>query len=227
MKSIFLVTGTMLLCFFLVSGTIDLNNLDNYANQPIPDYIIKDNGINNPVTNAGATLGRVLFYDKNLSSNNTISCSSCHMQEFAFGDTSVVSPGVNGLTGRHSMRLINTRFSEEFRFFWDERADSLEMQTTMPIKDHGEMGFSGTLGDPSFADLINRLDTIPYYDDLFQLAFGDTIITETRMQLALAQFIRSIQSYDSRFDEGYASAGGDYAPNFANFTPEENQGKIY
>jgi cytochrome c peroxidase len=77
-----------------------------------------------------------LFYDKNLSVNNSVSCASCHKQELAFGDNVTACIGVNGVTGRHSMRLVNTRFSNESRFFWDERANTLETQTTMPIQDH-------------------------------------------------------------------------------------------
>lgn len=92
-------------------GAINPESLYNYANQSIPGYITKDNSAGNFITNKGATLGRVLFYDKNLSSNNTISCSSCHQQANAFGDTNIASTGVNGTTGRHSMRLINTRFA--------------------------------------------------------------------------------------------------------------------
>jgi cytochrome c peroxidase len=207
-----------------MAGTIDLNNLDNYANQPVPQYIQKDNTGGNPVTDAGATLGRVLFYDKNLSSNNTISCASCHKQEFAFSDTALVSTGVNGVTGRHSMRLINSRFADETRFFWDERADSLEMQTTMPIQDHNEMGYSGTNGDPDLNDLLDKLNQVPYYNDLFYLVFGDTLVTEDRMQKAIAQFIRSIQSFDSKFDAGRAQAPNDLAP-FPNYTTDENAGK--
>ena len=51
---------------------------------------------NNPVTDAGAALGRVLFYDLNLSQNNTTSCASCHLQEFAFTDTAALSIGFLG-----------------------------------------------------------------------------------------------------------------------------------
>ena len=57
---------------------IDPNNLANYAGQGKPTYINKDNTGGNGITNAKATLGRVLFYDKNLSIDNTISCGSCH-----------------------------------------------------------------------------------------------------------------------------------------------------
>ena len=205
-------------------NSIDLNNLANYANQTIPAYITKDNGGLNPISNKGATLGRVLFYDKKMSVNNSISCSSCHKQDLAFGDNSVASTGVNGTTGRHSMRLINTRFSGESKFFWDERATSLETQTTMPIRDHGEMGFSGTNGDLSFNDLITKLSAINYYKELFKFVYGTEEITETKIQFALAQFIRSIQSFDSKYDVGRATAPNDGAP-FNNFTAQENQGK--
>ncbi|MEZ4892645.1 MAG: cytochrome c peroxidase [Saprospiraceae bacterium] len=225
MKRISAPVVLVFLSIVLMSLTIDLQNLDNYANQFIPDYILKQNTPpNNPTTDAGATLGRVLFYDKKLSVNNTIACASCHKQEFAFSDTSLVSTGVNGVTGRHAMRLINPRFSVERRFFWDERANTLEEQTTMPIQDHSEMGYSGQNGDPGFADLLDKLDKVPYYNDLFKLAFGDTMITENRMQRALAQFVRSIQSFDSKYDAGRSMSLNDQMP-FPNFTQQENMGK--
>ena len=99
-------------------ANIDPTILENYANQGKPAYILKNNLGNNVITDKTATLGRVLFYDKNLSINNTISCASFHKQNFAFGDTALVSNGVEGgLTIRHSMRLINTRFANEAKFF--------------------------------------------------------------------------------------------------------------
>jgi cytochrome c peroxidase len=204
--------------------TIDLENLENYANQTIPAYITKDNTAGNSITDKGATLGRILFYDKNLSSNNTISCSSCHQQTNAFGDTNIASNGVNGTTGRHSMRLINSRFANEAKFFWNERAINLETQTTMPIKDHGEMGFSGTNGDEAFSGLVTKLSNIDYYKELFKFVYGTEEVTENRIQLALAQFIRSIQSFDSKFDVGRAQVANDNQP-FPNYTNQENQGK--
>lgn len=214
------------LALILIAGTIDLNNLENYANQNIPNYITKDNTANNnPTTDAGATLGRVLFYDKNLSANQTIACASCHHQEFAFSDTAALSVGLNGgLTGRHAMRLVNSRFGDEVHFFWDERAATLEIQTTMPIQDHVEMGFSGQNGDPNIDTLINRLSAIDYYQELFTFVYGDANITEVRIRRALAQFIRSIQSFDSKFDAGLAQVNNITQP-FPNFTALENQGK--
>lgn len=203
---------------------IDLENLSNYANQTIPSYITKSNINGNPVTDKGATLGRVLFYDKNLSSNNTISCSSCHKQSLAFTDDAIASQGVNGTTGRHSMRLINTRFAAETKFFWDERAANLETQTSMPIKDHAEMGYSGSNGDASISTLLTKLSGIGYYKELFKFVYGSEEITENKIQLALAQFIRSIQSFDSKYDTGRALVANDNV-NFPNFTTQENTGK--
>lgn len=205
-------------------GAIDVNHLENYAQQTIPSSITKDNTGSNFISDKGATLGRVLFYDKNLSKNNTISCGSCHIQKFGFSDTAVASKGVNGVTGRHSMRLINARFGEETKFFWDERATSLENQTTQPIQDHNEMGFSGKNGDPSWNDLIIKLSKLDYYKELFQLVYGSEEITEQKMQNALSQFIRSIQSFDTKYDIGRSQVANNNA-NFPNFTNQENNGK--
>lgn len=214
-----------MLGFYALAATIDLNNPDDYDNQPVPNYINKDNTPqNNLLSDAGATLGRVMFYDKQFSVDGTVSCGSCHLQAFAFGDTALASRGVNGLTGRHAMRLVNVRFANEQRTFWDERAPSLEAQVTQPIQDHAEMGFSGMQGHPDIDSLIRRMNKIWYYPILFDFAFGDTIITELRMQRALAQFVRSIQSFDSKYDIGRASAPNNNAP-FNNFTPDENAGK--
>lgn len=205
--------------------SIDFNNLPNYANQSIPNYITKNNTpANNPITDNGATLGRILFYDNNLSSNNSVSCASCHKQELAFSDNNILSLGANDFAARHTMRLVNTRFSNETNFFWDERAASLEEQTTLPIQNHNEMGFSGENGDQNFNDLIEKLNNVEYYPTLFSIVFGDETITETRIQNAISQFIRSIQSFDSKFDIGRTQATNDAQP-FANYTNTENIGK--
>ncbi len=122
------------------------------------------------------------------------------------------------------MRLVNVRFAEETRFFWDERAATLEEQTTQPIQDNIELGFSGNDGQPAIDSLLTRLATIEYYVPLFTAAFGDANITEERMQKALAQFLRSIQSFDSRYDTGRRQVNADPQP-FPNFTISENRGK--
>lgn len=205
--------------------TIDPTNLANYTNQPKPNYIVKENTGANPITNAKATLGRVLFYDKSLSIDNSISCGSCHKQQFAFSDTALASKGVaGGTTARHSMRLVNSRFGVEVKFFWDERAATLEQQTTKPIQDHAEMGFSGQAGRPGLSDLLTKLQGIGYYNELFKFVYGDITVSEPRLQECLAQFVRSIQSFDSKYDAGRALVPNDGQP-FPNFSAQENLGK--
>ncbi|MBK7433180.1 MAG: cytochrome-c peroxidase [Chitinophagaceae bacterium] len=204
---------------------IDPANLANYANQGKPAYVNKDNSAGRVILDTKATLGRVLFYDKNLSFDNTISCASCHKQEFAFSDTAIASKGVaGGVTARHSMRLVNARFAVEQKFFWDERAANLEEQTTKPVQDHAEMGFSGQSGRPGIASLLTKLQGINYYNELFKFVYGDIIVSEARLQECLAAFVRSIQSFDSKYDAGRALVANDGQP-FPNFTPQENNGK--
>jgi cytochrome c peroxidase len=204
---------------------IDPNNLIDYAGQVVPAYIGKDAARTNPIKNPQAMLGRVLFYDKSLSIDQSLSCGSCHKQQFAFSDTALISSGVaGGVTVRHSMRLVNNRFAIEQRFFWNKRAASLEAQSTMPVQDHAEMGFSGQNGRPSMSTLLSKLQEIEYYRELFRFVYGNEAITEQRLQECLASFVRSIQSFDSRYDAGRALVPNDGAP-FPNFTQQENQGK--
>lgn len=217
--------------------TIDVNNLPNYANQDMPDHYrgpnidAQDNTpVDNPITDEGATLGRVLFYDTNLSLNGTVSCASCHKQSNGFTDPEVLSIGFQGgLTGAHSMRLGNARYYQGNAMFWDKRAATLEEQTTMPIQDGTEMGFTAAIG--GMDSLIHRMQGLVYYPVLFYEAFGSNEITEDKMQKAIAQFVRSMSSTDSKFDEGLAEVftpgqpgGGANVP-FPNFTAEENEGK--
>jgi cytochrome c peroxidase len=166
----------------------------------------------NLTTDAGAQLGRVLFYDKRLSTNQSISCSSCHQQAHGFSDGRQFSVGFNGgLTGRNSMGLSNARWYQRRHFFWDERANTLEDQVLMPIQNSVEMGMDLTT-------LTNRLAAEPYYTNLFASTFGSPGITADRISKSLAQFVRSIVSVQSKYDIGVTN-------NFANFTPQENQGR--
>ena len=204
---------------------INPQNWIAYDAQAVPAYITKNNATGVTINNAKATIGRVLFYDKNLSVDNTVACGSCHKQQFAFSDTALSSSGVQGgTTARHSMRLVNVRFAAEPKFFWDERASTLEQQTTMPIQDHAEMGFSGQTGRGNLATLLVKLQGISYYNELFKVVYGDITVTETRLQECLSQFIRTIQSFDSKYDVGRAQVNNANAV-FPNFTDIENNGK--
>lgn len=174
--------------------------------------------VDNPITDHGATLGRVLFYDKDISANSQVSCSSCHIQSHGFSDPRRFSLGLNGEpTRRHSMGLTNARFFRPGRFFWDERAPNLEAQVLMPIQDKLEMG-------QTLERLKSVLSGKPFYPPLFARAFGDRSITVSRIAKALAQFVRSIVSVDSRYDRGRAMVNGPRQP-FPNFTASENLGK--
>lgn len=201
----------------------------NYANQPLPAFFnapnitgIDNTPANNPVTDWGATLGRVLFYDKILSINNSVSCGSCHKQSQGFSDEAVLSKGfAGGLTTRHSMSLINARYYPNGRFFWDERAATLEIQTLTPVQDHTEMGMN-------LDTLVARIKTKAYYNYLFPKAFNSTSITSDKVANALAQFVRSMISYRSKFDIGRAQIAPPANPvntPYTNFTAEENMGK--
>jgi len=197
----------------------------SYESQA-PAYFQKDNRGGVAIYDKKATLGRVLFYDKALSDNQTIACGSCHQQALAFSDSAQRSVGLNGgLTGRHSMRLVNNRFAIEQKMFWDERAIDLEAQVVQPIQDHLEMGFSGTNGRPGVSELVTRLQNRAYYRELFAWVYdGDSAVTLGKMGEALTDFVNSIESYDAKFDEGYTNQAALEQP-FSNFTPQENQGK--
>jgi cytochrome c peroxidase len=197
----------------------------NYARPDLPPFYTQADIVridntpgDNPVTDEGATLGRVLFYDTLLSRNGAVSCGSCHQQAGGFADPARQSSGfAAGLTRRHSMGLTNARFYRSGRFFWDERAPTLEAQVLMPIQDPVEMGVS-------LDELALRVAAQPYYPPLFRAAFGDPVVTVERISRSLAQFVRSLVSYRSRYDEGRAQVAN-VAERFPNFTDEENLGK--
>ena len=189
----------------------------NYSNIALPAFIstallaVDNTPITNRISNDGATLGRVLFYDKNLSKNNTVSCGSCHRQDLSFSDSAVLSKGfLGGATARHSMSLLNVRFYKSGKMFWDERANTLEDQVLQPIQNSTEMGMTLT-------ELQTKLPGLSYYPALFQKAFGTTEISSDRISKALAQFVRSIITYQSKYDQ--------VKQGLATFTTDERDGE--
>lgn len=164
----------------------------------------------NPVTNAGAALGRVLFYDPRLSVTNSVSCGSCHKQQYAFADNVPLSTGYAGMKGtRNALAIINA--STKASFFWDGRASTLEEQTLMPVVNHVEMGME------KLDALALKLNQISYYPQLFQSAFGSSEITPQEISGALAQFVRSIVSDNSKFDANQAAFTADELAGFQLF----------
>jgi len=210
--------------------TIDLDALPSYTATSLPptytpEVLAREDGtVTAPITNAGATLGRVLFYDRQLSITGTVSCASCHARAQGFADTARFSVGFDGVgrTTAHAMRLANARFNASGQFFWDRRAATLEAQVTQPIQNAVEMGFDAAHG--GLSALLQRIDSLPYYPPLLRLAFGDAVVTEARVQRALAQYVRSLVSVTSRWDQAAAQQGPAPGP-FVAFTAQEREGQ--
>ena len=188
----------------------------NYAGDNFPDHFSSVSSFNNtpshnPTTDAGATLGRVLFYDTKLSLNNAVSCGTCHKQSLAFSDGKQFSPGFEGrLSTRNTMSIINPKFSTTL--LWTGEPISIEEQVLKPIANHLEMGME------DLDILAAKLQKVDYYPPLFEEAFGTTEITHDLIAKGLAQFLRAMKCSQSKYDQGFDSE-------FANFTALELMGK--
>ena len=155
----------------------------------------------NPTTQEGVALGRMLFYEKKLSANSSISCASCHEQRLAFTDGRRLSLGMNNqLTFRNSMSLANLLWVRNF--FWDGRAGSLEEQAVFPLTDSHEMG-------QTLEKSAAKLQKTALYPPLFRSAFGSAHITKEHIVKAIAQFERTLISANSPYDRYLA---GTYQP---------------
>ncbi len=172
----------------------------------------------NEITDYGATLGRVLFYDEKLSQNETISCASCHIQENGFSDPEATSEGFNGERGRrNSMGIANAGFYAAEKFFWDHRAATLEEQVLMPFEDPVEMGMT-------LQEVVDKVTAQDYYKPLFEKAFQSEEVTSDKISKALAQFVRAMFSFNTKYDRGIEVTGSIFE-DFPNFTVQENLGK--
>lgn len=146
----------------------------------------------NPTTEEGVALGRMLFYEPLLSSTNTVSCASCHEQTKAFSDGRPLSIGVSGKpTRRNSMSLANLLWVKNL--FWDGRASGLENQAVFPLTHPDEMGQSLEVS-------AKKLAKTTRYPPLFRQVFGTSSITGEQITKALAQFERTLISADSPYD---------------------------
>jgi cytochrome c peroxidase len=146
---------------------------------------------NNPMTYEGIQLGRMLFYDSTLSLNKHISCGSCHKQQYSFSDNQKLSQNVLGLTVRNTSTLINMGMNQ--KFFWDGRQSSIEDAVNDAL--NHEM-------HPDFTADISYLSKTPQYSYLFKKAFGRPgDVTEDKINRALSQFIRTLNSTNSRVDQ--------------------------
>jgi len=151
----------------------------------------------NPMTQEGVELGRHLFYDKLLSADGTQSCASCHLPEGSFTDNLAVSKGIDGIAGtRSSMSLLNVGFNNN-GLFWDGRVMTLEEQALLPVEDEIEL-------HNTWPQVIDDLRKHDEYPAMFRKAFGisnSNEITKEMAAKAIAQFERSIYSFESKFDK--------------------------
>lgn len=218
-----------------LSAVVNLPSVPvNYQVQ-LPHHMVVNNAKAPVINSHKAALGRVLFYDKKLSQNKTVSCASCHRQELAFSDDKAFSEGFNGEhTHRNSLPLAaaanfessygggNGGFGipfEQVGFFWDDRAANIMEQSRLTIQDNIEMGM------PLY-QLVDRLRTEPYYQVLFKKAYGsnDSEITQEKILESIQEFLNSFISVQSRFDKGLDRVG-DPEADFDIFTAQENLGK--
>jgi cytochrome c peroxidase len=146
----------------------------------------------NELTVEGVQLGRLLFYDPLLSSNNEMSCGTCHVQRKAFTDGRKLSIGTYGDTlTKNAMSLVNLAWSNEF--FWDGRVTSLEKLVRDPITNPLEMG-QDTIA------LVEELKTHLYYPKLFEEAFPGEVVSMENVSKAIAQFLRTLVSNGLKVD---------------------------
>jgi len=162
------------------------------------------------VSNELATLGRVLFYDGNLSKNNVTACASCHKQEKAFSDDVALSLGFGGASTKRNSMALNNVFTNN-NFFWDGRRNELFELVQDPVSDHIEMGLE------SFDVLESKLSSVDHYGPLFTAAFGSPEIQSNKIAEALANFVASISSTESLFDREIDN-------DFANYSELEKLG---
>ena len=165
-----------------------------YSLETPPGFPVMNIPSDNPLTVEGVALGRKLFYDKILSGNNTQSCASCHNQSLSFTDNGTrFSTGITGAIGtRNAQPLINLGYN--LHYFWDGRSATLEEQALGPVPNPIEMHLS-------WVDAAAKLNANTTYSDEFKKAFGTTIIDSSHVVKALAQFMRTMISYNSRLDK--------------------------
>lgn len=189
---------------------VDNTNIDIFDNDDL-FFNINAGPILPPITDEAATLGRVLFYDPQLSLNNAVACASCHHQDKAFADGQKLSKGFAGkITPRNSMSIVNVGLNNNL--FWDSRLASLQVMVTHPIQNHIEMGME------SMTDIEDKLQKVDYYPDLFEKAYGTQEITAEKVSNALTQFLAAMKTGKSKFDEGMTN-------NFRNYNALELAGQ--
>ncbi len=148
----------------------------------------------NALTIEGVKLGKMIFYEKAVSKDGTQSCATCHAQNTGFSDKDQFSKGVDGFLGRrHAMPIFNLAWHKT-GFFWDGRAATLREQSLFPIQDPLEM-------HETLENVVSKLSENKIYTDQFVRAFGNAEVNSSKISLALEQFMMTIVSFDSKYDQ--------------------------
>lgn len=208
---------SLFILLFLVACNIDNVRVDE---RPFPvfeviDFLEDDIPFSSAISwdinfDKKATLGRILFYDKQLSLNNSISCGNCHIQKKGFCDDVKLSTGLfNEKTKRNSMALVNNAYQR--KNFWEGHAGRLEEHILSPISNHIEMGMASP---EALADKLNKIDD---YTELFSDVYNSEA-SELNIQESLTAFVSSLVSYNSKFDQGKDLG-------FSNYSLSEKAGK--
>lgn len=146
----------------------------------------------NPLTRAKVELGRQLYFDTRLSSDNTVSCASCHHPDEGFARRTQFGIGVDGQEGGRNSPVSYNRILSSAQF-WDGRAGSLEEQAVGPIANPIEMG-------NTHANAIATLKTIPGYVLQFDSVFGKDQVIIDNVGKAIAAFERVLVTGPSAYD---------------------------
>lgn len=169
----------------------------------------------NPYSKKKAELGRILYFDKRLSADGTISCASCHSVPRAFTDHKKIAQGIDGRVGtRHTPTIINSAY--EKLLFWDGRSHSLEDQCKGPIGNDNEMALAADIHE-AHQQCQERIKNIPGYRALFKEVFGDSECSLDHIAKAIATFERTVLSGNSPYDKYMAG-------NKTAMTPQEVEG---
>jgi cytochrome c peroxidase len=152
----------------------------------------------NPYNAAKAELGRLLYFDNRLSSDESVSCASCHAPEKAFTDASGVSTGIGKQKGGRSSPTVINRAYSTYQF-WDGRAASLEEQAKGPLANPLEMT-SQKSADKAHEACVAVLKGIPGYVERFKKTFGTDDFTIDHVAKAIATFERTVLSGNAPYD---------------------------
>ncbi len=205
-------------------STADVTQKGSVQSLDLPGGSVQSLPVSAPEQSADKVeLGRTLFWDPILSAERDVACATCHLPNRGYTDQLDLSIGVGGMgqgtdrmlghggfTERNAQTVLNTVFNgidEEGNFdlasapmFWDSRVNSLEEQALNPIESRAEMRGDTIAEADILTVVVERLNSIPEYQQRFEEAYQTDTITTELMADALATFQRTLVANNSPFD---------------------------